>query len=250
MARGKTAIITAAIIKGGVAKSTTAAALAQAAAQDKKKVLCIDLDPQANLSFFIGADPNQPGAYQLLTGTDPAGLIQHTEQGIDTIAASPDLATLHTRTGSANRLQRALEPIKNNYDYIFIDTPPQMGELTYNALQASTGLIIPMEADSGSLQGLYQITDIVQQISESNPDLSIIGTVITRYDGRSKFDKYMWEVINQTGPGIGAPLLQTIRKGSAIKEAQGMRQSLFDYAPKSKPAAAYMKLYKIINKSK
>ena len=86
-------IITAAVIKGGTGKTTTAAALAQAAVQAGKKVLAVDLDPQANLSFFIGADQNAPGSYQLLHGTDAAQLIQTTDQGIDAIAASPDLAT-------------------------------------------------------------------------------------------------------------------------------------------------------------
>ena len=147
-------IITAAVIKGGTGKTTTAAALAQAAAAAGKKVLAIDLDPQANLSFFIGADQNAPGSYQLLHGAEAAQLIQDTEQGIQAIAASPDLATERTTPASAKRLQEAIEPVKKDYDLIIIDTPPQMGELTFNALQASTGLIIPLETDNSSLQGL------------------------------------------------------------------------------------------------
>ena len=102
-------IITAAVIKGGTGKSSTIAALAQAATAAGKKVLAIDLDPQANLSFFIGADQNRPGSYELLHGTDPAQLIQDTPQGIAAIAASPDLATLTTRAGSARHLQNALD---------------------------------------------------------------------------------------------------------------------------------------------
>ena len=239
-------IITAATIKGGTGKTTTAAALAQAAAAAGKKVLAIDLDPQANFSFFIGADQNAPGSYQLLTGTAPAQLIQQTEQGIEAIAASPDLATIRTTPGSAKRLQDAIEPIKNNYDFVFIDTPPTMGELTYNALQASTGLIIPLETDNSSLQGLYQITDIAHQMQRSNPALSIIGVILTRYDSRPKFNRYLQEVIENTGQEIGAPYLGAIRAGVAIREAQGMQQSLFEYAPRSNPAADYKKIYKMI----
>lgn len=239
-------IITAAIIKGGTGKTTTAAALAQAAAADKKRVLAIDLDPQANFSFTIGADQNAPGSYDLLHGAAAAQIIQHTAQGIDAIAASPDLATEQTRAGSAKRLQEAIDPLKKKYDFIIIDTPPTIGELTYNALQASTGLLFPLEADTNSLQGLYVIADIARQMQRSNPALQLTGIVITRYDARPKVNRYLREVIAERGQEIGAPLLATIRSGVAIREAQAMQQSIFDYAPRSKPAEDYKDLYKKI----
>ena len=147
-------ILTAAVIKGGTGKTTTAAALAQAAAAAGKKVLAIDLDPQANFTFFIGADQNNPGSYELLHGTDPAQLIQHTAQGIDAISASPDLATERTTPASAKRLQTALDPLKSDYDLIVIDTPPQMGELTFNALQAATGNIESLLAGNAGVETL------------------------------------------------------------------------------------------------
>lgn len=243
-------IITVAVIKGGTGKTTTAAALAQAAASDAKRVLAIDLDPQANLSNAIGADQNRAGSYDLLHGADPAQLIQKTPQGIDAISASPDLATEKTTPASAKRLQTAIEPIKKRYDFIIIDTPPQMGELTFNALQAATGLIIPLEADNYSLQGLYQITDIAHQMQKSNPNLSIIGTVICQFDSRPKINKYMRDAIAENGQKIGAPLLAEVRKGVAIREAQAMQLSLFEYAPKSNPTQDYKKLYQAIQTKK
>lgn len=239
-------IITTAVIKGGTGKSTTAAALAQAAADAGKRVLAIDLDPQGNLSFFIDADQNRPGSYQLLNGTEAAQLIQRTEQGIEAIAASPDLATVKTSPASAKRLQKALEPVKNSYDLVIIDTPPQMGELTFNALQASTGLLIPLETDNSSLQGLYQITDIAHQMQHSNPALTITGVILTRYDSRPKINRYLQSVIAEKGREIGAPYLMAIRPGIAIREAQAMQQSLYQYAPRSKPAQDYKKLYQLI----
>lgn len=239
-------IITAAVIKGGTGKTTTCAALAQAAAADKKRVLAIDLDPQANLTAFLAADQNQPGSYQLLHGAPAADLIQHTRQGLDVIAASPDLATERTGPASAKRLQAAIEPIRAGYDLIVIDTPPQMGELTFNALQAATGLIIPLETDNSSLQGLFQICDIAAQLQHSNPDLSIIGTILTRYDQRPNINKYLRSAIAERGEELGAPLIATIRPGIAIREAQALAESLYSYAPKSKPAADYMDLYKRI----
>ncbi len=241
-------IITTAIIKGGTGKTTTAAALAQAAAAAGKRVLCIDLDPQANLSYFIGADQNRQGAYQLLHDADPLELIQATAQRIDAIAGSPDLATERTAPASAKRLQAAIEALKRRYSLIIIDTPPQMGELTFNALQAATGLIIPLEADNSSLQGLYQITDIAHQMQRSNPALSIIGSVLTRYDSRAKLNRQMADIIADAGKQAGAPLIATIRPGIAVKEAQALRLSLYQYAPRSKPAADYMQLYKTITK--
>lgn len=241
-----TQIITAAVIKGGTGKTTTATAIAQAAADAGKKVLAIDLDPQANFTFSIGADQNRPGCYQLLHGAKAAQLIQQTAQGIDTIAASPDLATEKTAPASAKRLQAALEPIKGNYDLIVIDTPPTMGELTFNALQASTGLIIPLEADTNSIQGLYQITDIAHQMQRSNPALSITGVIITRYDPRPKINRYIKGVIEERAQELGAPYLMEIRNGVAIREAQAMQESLYKYAPHSKPAADYKKLLKMI----
>lgn len=240
-------IITTAVIKGGTGKTTTAAALAQAAQVSGLKVLAIDLDPQANLSFILSADQNKDGSYQLLHGGDPLQLIQHTAQSIDVISASPDLATEKTKAASAKRLQEAIEPIKKKYDYIIIDTPPTMGELTFNALQACTGLLIPLETDYFSLQGLYQITDIAHQMQAHNSNLRIIGTVITKYDKRPNINRYLKDVLTDKGKETGAPLLCTIRKGIAITEAQAMQTNLFVYAPKSKPALDYMTLFDTIN---
>lgn len=241
-------IITAAVIKGGTGKTTTAAALAQAAAAAGKKVLAIDLDPQANLSFIIGADQNAPGSYQLLHGEAPN--IQRTQQGIDAIAAAPDLATERTGPASAKRLQQALEPLRKSYDLILIDTPPTMGELTYNALQASTGLIIPLETDNSSLQGLFQITDIAQQFQQSNPALRITGVILTRYDARPKLNRYLRDVIAERAQEMGVPFLMGIRPGIAIREAQAMQRSLYEYAPRSKPAEDYKRLFEMIWRAK
>lgn len=238
-------ILTTAIIKGGAGKTTTAVALAQAAKHSGASVLAIDLDPQANLSTFLGADPRQPGAYQLLHGESPAAVIQTTEQAVDVIAANIDLATEKTKAGSIKRLGNALEPLKKDYQLVIIDTPPQMGELTFNALHASTGLIIPLETDPGSLQGLYQIAGIAEQIRESNPSLEILGTLITKYDKRAKINRRLQETI-ASNPAEGVPHLGEIRAGIAIREAQTLRVSLYDYAPRSNPARDYMALYKKI----
>lgn len=239
-------IIAIAATKGGTGKTTTAAALAQAAAADGKTVLAIDLDPQCNLSFALGADSSRHGAYNLLQYEPPKGLIQHTEQNIDVIAGSPDLSQITTSTGSAKRLREALKPIKGIYDFIFIDCPPMMGELQFNALAACTGLLIPLETDGNSLQALYNITDIAGQFTKINPQFSIIGTILTRYDPRPKVNRYLQEVIAAKGEEVGAVYLGAIRSGVAVREAAAMQQSLFTYAPTSKPAEDYKTIYKKI----
>ena len=241
-------ILTTAIIKGGTGKSTTAAALAQAAVYaDKRRVLLIDLDPQANLSYFTGANVTAPGCYELITGgKDPGELIQSTAQGIDIITANRNLAAIKSSAGSSYRLKEAIEPILHRYDLIIIDTPPTMGEMTYNALNACTGLIIPLEADNSSLQGLYQIVSIVRQMQRNGASLIFKGQLITRYDNRPKVNRYMLDTIQKAGEAEGVPFLGTIRPGIVIREAQGFHESLFDYAPKSKPAADYMAIYEAI----
>lgn len=239
-------IITTAVIKGGTGKTTTAAALAQAAKEDGRRVLCVDLDPQANFTFVLAADQNAPGSYQLLNGAPAADLIQTTPQGLDVIPASPDLAAERTTPNSARRLADALEPLKGKYSFVFIDTPPTFGELTFNALRASTGLIIPLETDANSLQGLYNVVDIAKQMQTHNKDLKILGTVLTRYDRRSNLNKYLKGVIEEQGKEAGAPLLGTIRAGIALREAQALQKSLYEYAPKSNPAKDYLQLYKAI----
>lgn len=237
-------ILTIANQKGGTAKSTTAAALAQAAAAKDYKSLAIDLDPQGNLSFFLQANTRKAGSYELITGAPVRECIQHTPGGIDAIAASPNLSTITSGKGSARRLQQALKPLQaiGLYDFIVIDTPPTAGELQYNALQAANALLIPLQADIVGLQGLYQIADTARQIQQSNPALSIAGCIITRQQGRSILARQMQERITAEAAARNIPFMGAIREAVAIREAQTLQQNLFEYAPTSKPAQDYMQL--------
>ena len=232
--------------KGGTAKTTTAAALAQAAAYRGCRALAIDVDPQGNLTLALGANAGQRNSYRLLTGAPAADLIQETAQGVDVIAASPDLSTITSGRGSARRLQKALAPLQGRYDLLVIDTPPTAGELQYNGIQAATGLIIPLQAGAFDLQALYQITDAARQIQRSNPALQHLGIVFTQFDRRSTIARQMHDTIKEKAEAMGVQYLGTIRAAVAVKEAQALQQNLFDYAPKSKPALDYMKLYEEI----
>lgn len=236
-------VLTVAIQKGGTGKTTTAAALIQAAVFRGKKVLAIDADPQGNLSFTLAARTGGAGSYDLLNGADPGEVIQHVKQGLDVIPAQWQLQTISSTKGSARRLQNAIKGIRGQYDLIVIDTPPTAGELQYNALQASTGLIIPLQADIYNLQSLYQIVDTAQQIRKSNPELSIKGFVITQFDNRSTLSRQMQQAIIEKAAEMGVTCLGTIRSAVSVKEAAALQQSLFEYAPKSKPANDYLTLF-------
>lgn len=235
-------IITTAIQKGGTGKTTTAAVLAQAAVYKGYKVLAVDLDPQGNYSFSLAAKtgPTTPGSYDLLTGRPAAEIIQHINPLLDVIPANWTLSTIKSEKGSARRLQQALQPIKENYDFIIIDTPPTAGELQYNALQAATGLIIPLQADIYNLQSLYQMADTARQIQASNPGLEILGIIFTQYDKRSTIARTMQQAITEQAAAAGIPFIGTVRGAVAVKEAAATQQSLYDYAPNSKPAQDYL----------
>lgn len=229
-------VLAIAMQKGGAGKTTTAAALAQAAAYKGKRVLAIDLDPQGNLSYAVGATMNGGSSQDLLRGADPGEILQRV-QGFDFIPAAWSLATEKTEKGSATRLKRALEPIQGNYDLIIIDTPPTAGELQYNAIYAASGVLIPLEADIFSLQSLYQIADTAERMERK-----IKGFIITRQDNRSTIARDMREQIIIAANKKGIPYLGSIRKGVVMKEAAALQISLYEYAPKSNPAQDYLKL--------
>lgn len=243
-------IITLANQKGGTAKSTSAAALAQAAAHRGTRTLAVDLDPQGNLSYFLAADVNRPGAFEVLDGLPAAEAIQATAGGLDVIPASWNLQTISSSRGSARRLKAALHPLAGDYDLIVIDTPPTAGELQYNALMAASDLIIPLQADIVGLQGLYQMADTARQIQQSNPDLTITGYILTRSGGRSTLARQMAETIQARAQEMGIPFLAAIREAVAIREAQTLQRSLYEYAPRSKPAADYMELFTLLTAGK
>ena len=229
--------------KGGTGKTTTAATLAQAAAHRGRRALAVDLDPQANLSYLLAADARQAGAYELLHGTPAAELIQHSPQGLDVIAGSMELETETTFTGSARRLAAALKPLEDDYSIIVIDTPAYSGELQYNAIQAAQGLIIPLSANSLCLQSLYQTAATLPAFRKSNPALTVTGCILTKYDKRTNVAKHFSATIQEKAEALNIPFLGTVRQAAAVETAAGFQESIFDFAPRSKPAADYLAIY-------
>lgn len=230
--------------KGGVGKSTTADALADGLVIRGYKTLLIDLDPQGSLS--TGADPSKPTAYEVMTKqTAIMDAIQKREDRADILPASKSLSRLNAElvdTGKEYRLREVLSPSLPHYDYIIVDTPPALGVLTINALTASHFLIIPAQADIFSLQGIGQLMESVDAIrAYTNPNIELMGLLLTRHNARSVLTRDMSEIAEQTADKIGTFLYKTvIREAVAVKEAQASRQSIYSYAPKSNPALDYM----------
>lgn len=233
--------------KGGVGKSTTALAIGAGLILKGYKTLFVDLDAQANLTYTMGASTDGYNAFGVLQRPETAGEeIQHTGQG-DIIASSPALAgadTVITQTGKEYRLKEALETIAGRYDYCIIDTPPALGILTINALTACTGAIIPAQADIYSLHGISQLNGTIETVKKyCNPDLHIMGIVLTRFNGRSIIRREVAEMLEHTAEQLHTKLYKTrIRECTALVEAQALRRSIYQYAPRSHASTDYKAL--------
>lgn len=232
--------------KGGVGKTATAQAIATGAAKIGHKSLAVDLDPQGNLTFSMGGNGADAGTYELMKGeATPGQIIQHTKQG-DIVTASSSLALADTTfTGDTriNALKTALKPIKGKYDVITIDCPPTLNILLVNALTAADVVIIPLTADMFALQGLYQLKQSIQEAQRVNKGLKIGGVLFVKHSTRTIVARDLTKIIMENCRELEIPTYKTtISEGVAIREAQTQRQSIFDYAPKSRQAKEYMQL--------
>lgn len=228
--------------KGGVAKTATAWALGAGLKRKGYSVLYVDLDSQQNLSYGLGADPAGLNSMDLLTGDATAPeAIQHTLQG-DAIPGTEALAgadAIIDGTGKEYRLKEALKGLQ--YDYCILDTPAALGTLTVNALTAATSVVIPVQPDIDSLQGLAQLNKAITAVKKyCNKKLQIRGILITRYNGRAVISRDMQSNLAEVAPQMHTRLYSTpIRECSAVKEAKASRQDIFTYSPRSNAAKDY-----------
>lgn len=239
-------VITITCQKGGVAKTTTALALASGLYSRGKKILLIDTDPQSNTSYTLGIDLlNVPTLYEVLRKEKTVSdVIFPVRMGFDVIPGSLSLALADmefSQTGREYLLRESLTEIQEEYDYIVIDTPPSLGILTMNALTASNYVIVPVQADVYSLQGIGQLSQTMQTVKRyCNPGLTIAGILITRYNSRAVLSKDMAAMLDDTAKALNTRLFKTkIRECIAIKEAQAQQMDIFTYAPKSNAAKDY-----------
>lgn len=232
--------------KGGVSKTTTTAALAGGLLLRGYAALVIDIDPQTSLTTTYNADEQQPNIYDALKARTAAGTIQTTGQG-DMIAGCRDLVypdRLEALTLDLSTLKDALQPIRNDYDFILIDTPPALSILTLNALTASTFALITAQADLHSVKGIATLNETIEDLRHSaNPDLQIMGVLLTRYNPRAALNKTIAAAIDDMTKQLGTRLFKTfIRECIAIREADMNAKSIYQQAPRSNAAKDYIAL--------
>ena len=234
--------------KGGTGKTTTAAALSCWAAEHGTKTLCVDLDPQGSLTHILQGDGDRPGAYEIMKGLPVDQAIQAREGLPDIIPASLQLAGADAEySGKPGRdffLKKALEPLAADYGLIVLDTPPTLGTLLINSLTASNDVVIPVQADTFAMQSVFQLMDTISQVQQyCNQGLTVVGVLLTRYNGRTVLSRDHRENLADRCVEMGLELFAaSISEGIAVKEAQTLQRSLFQYAPKSRPALDYIEL--------
>jgi chromosome partitioning protein len=234
--------------KGGVAKTTTTLNLAVAFAESGYRVLCIDLDPQGNLTMSQGIDPDkvEKSLYDVLVNDMPISeIIQHRE--IDIAVSSIDLAgaeiAMSTKIGRERSLEKALKEVSGDYDFVCIDTPPSLGLLTINALTAASKVIVPVQCEYLSMRGLVQLQNTLKMIQENlNPDVKIEGILPTMLDSRTVHAKEAVEILEEN---FGDLVFRSrIKKAIKFAEAPVKGASVLKYDSESNAAGYYRDLAK------
>jgi chromosome partitioning protein len=234
--------------KGGVAKTTTTLNLAAAFAEEGHRVLCVDMDPQGNLTMSQGIDPDtlDQSMYDVLVYDLPIREVIRRRE-IDVACASIDLAgaeiAMSTKIGRERSLDKALRAVKDDYDFVCIDTPPSLGLLTINALTAADKVIVPVQCEYLSMRGLIQLQNTLSMIRENlNPNVDIEGILPTLVDSRTIHAKEAIEILEENfGDRVFA---SRIRKTVRFAEAPVRGMSVLKYDPSGKAADAYRQLAK------
>ncbi len=230
--------------KGGVGKTTSAINIGAGLVELGKRVLLVDLDPQANLTLSLGI-PRQPSSiYEAIRGESDLVPFQ-VKEGLDVITSTLDLSgaemELINEAGREFILQELFDPVLEDYDYIIIDCPPSLGLLTLNALTCSRTVIIPLQTEFLALQGLAKIKQVIDKVRfRLNKKLDIGGVIATMYDSRKVLNRDVVETIKKY---FGEKVFKTyIRDNVALAEAPAQRKDIFAYSPKSNGAEDYLSL--------
>ena len=236
--------------KGGVGKTTTAVNLGAYLAHLGKRVLLVDIDPQANATSGLGIEPQklERGVYEAIIKDDShiSQSIKHTVQDNYKIApatmalagAGVELVNMDNREF---RLEQVLNSVRNEYDYIIVDSPPSLGLLTINGLVAADEILIPIQSEYFALEGLGHLLHTISLIqSNLKPSLGILGAVITMYDTRNKLSRDVMQELYQYFPN--KVFRSVIPRSVKLAEAPSFGRSILHYDPTSKGAKAYERL--------
>lgn len=236
--------------KGGVGKTTTAVDLTAALGMMGKKVLLVDSDPQGNASSGLGVDKSglSQSIYQVLLGeTDIREAIVETEFKVSVLPARIELAGAEIELVSAmsreTRLRKALEQVRDAYDYIFIDCPPSLGLLTLNALAAADSVLMPIQCEFYALEGVSQLMNTMRLVRDNlNGKLAVEGVLMTMYDSRTKLSE---QVVAEVRKAFGDQVYKTlIPRNVRLSEAPSYGQPIQVYDERSRGAEVYQELAK------
>ncbi len=235
--------------KGGVGKTTTAVNLSSYLARQGKFILLVDLDPQGNTTSGLGFDPQAetPSIYEVLSGQKKINdiIVDTSQEGLRLVPSNIQLAGASVELVNADqrefRLRQALLEVTHAYDYIFIDCPPSLGLLTVNGLSAAREILVPVQCEYYALEGLGQLLKTISLVKEHlQPDLAILGAVLTMFDKRNKLSREVLEEIYKYFPQ--KVFRSVIPRNVRLAEAPSHGQSVAQYDPASKGARAYEKL--------
>ena len=244
-------IIAVANQKGGVGKTTTAVNLASALGRAGKKVLVVDVDPQGNATSGLGVNKRQTAfsTYNLLIADANIEdvLVRTSYQNLDLLPSNMSLAGVEIELVEmeerAYRLRQAIAPVKDQYDFIFIDCPPSLGLITLNALAAAQGLLVPIQCEYYALEGLSQLVSTVRQVKRMyNPDIDFEGVLLTMFDNRLNLTV---QVVSEVKRHFSDKVYKTvIPRNVRLSEAPSYGQPIQYYEQGSKGAQAYDDLAK------